>query len=342
MPQNLLKRAQTEGTPLIDGDKATFVWRGPDAPRLVGDINRWNARDPIELRRVAPDMWTHTVKLLRDAYIEYALVCGDQRVPDPFNANVAPNGHGGLNHYFYMSGGPTPLIQRQRGVRRGIVSRHVIESDLFFGNRRAIYLYQPPTDQPSPLIVVFDGRDYLRRVRLPDIVDNLIAQGRMRPVALALIDHGGPARIQEYSASEATIAAVLTKALPLAKSQLRLTEPGDYGVLGASLGGLLALSMGLRYPKIFNRVLSQSGSFTLRGHETLVFDLVRAKFNQRAKIWLDVGRYELLKSANRHLRDWLATMNYDATYREFHGGHNYPAWRDDVWRGLEALFQSDH
>jgi enterochelin esterase-like enzyme len=338
MPQHLLKRAQLEGTPLIDGDKATFVWHGPDAPQLVGDMNRWDFRHPIELCHAAPEVWTHTVKLLRDAYIEYAFVRDGQPVPDQFNANAAPNGYGGLNHYFYMSGGPTPLIQRQRGVKRGLVTRHVIESDLFYGNRRAIYLYQPPTDQPSPLIVVFDGRDYLRRVRLPHMVDNLIAQERIQPVALAMIDHGGPARIQEFSASEAIIGAVLTKVLPLAKANLHLTEPGDYGVLGASLGGLLALTIGLRYPKIFNRVLSQSGSFTLRGYDTLVFDLVRAKFNRQAKIWLDVGRYEVLKSTNRHMRDWLATMNYEAAYREFHGGHNYPAWRDDVWRGLEALF----
>jgi len=25
-------------------------------------------------------------------------------------------------------------------------------------------------------------------------------------------------------------------------------------------------------------------------------------------------------------------------YREYSGGHNYPAWREDVWRGLEWLF----
>jgi enterochelin esterase family protein len=25
-------------------------------------------------------------------------------------------------------------------------------------------------------------------------------------------------------------------------------------------------------------------------------------------------------------------------YREFSAGHNYTAWRDDIWRGLEAMF----
>jgi len=29
---------------------------------------------------------------------------------------------------------------------------------------------------------------------------------------------------------------------------------------------------------------------------------------------------------------------YNVTYREYTGGHNYTAWRDDVWRGLKTIF----
>ncbi len=56
------------------------------------------------------------------------------------------------------------------------------------------------------------------------------------------------------------------------------------------------------------------------------------------KVWLDVGRYEWLLAANREMRDLLARRGFDYNYREFNAGHNYPAWRDDVWRGLEWLF----
>jgi enterochelin esterase family protein len=34
----------------------------------------------------------------------------------------------------------------------------------------------------------------------------------------------------------------------------------------------------------------------------------------------------------------LDKRQYDVVYREFSAGHNYTAWRDDVWRGLEAMF----
>ena len=41
-----------------------------------------------------------------------------------------------------------------------------------------------------PLLVVYDAQDYLTRGRITQIVDNLIAQGRIEPFAIALLDNG--------------------------------------------------------------------------------------------------------------------------------------------------------
>ena len=53
---------------------------------------------------------------------------------------------------------------------------------------------------------------------------------------------------------------------------------------------------------------------------------------------MDVGRYEWLLESNRRLHALLVERGYDVTYREYNGGHNYPAWRDDVWRGSGGAF----
>jgi enterochelin esterase-like enzyme len=180
----------------------------------------------------------------------------------------------------------------------------------------------------------------LKRVHLPHIVDNLIGLGKMRPVAMALIDNSSSARIAELASSESMLVFVLNKVLPLAQAQLNLTAPGDWGLLGASLGGLMALYSALRFPEVFNRVLSQSGSFTVRGRDSLVFDLTRARYNPKVKIWMDAGRFEYLLEANQRMADVLRANNYDVTCREYNGGHNYTAWRDDVELGLMALFGS--
>ena len=101
---------------------------------------------------------------------------------------------------------------------------------------------QPPTAEPCPLLVVLDGQDYRRRARITRIVDNLIAQGIIRPIALAMPYHGRAARGVEYACSEATLGFLLHDLLQLASTELNLVDieaqPGAYGILGASMGGL--------------------------------------------------------------------------------------------------------
>jgi enterochelin esterase family protein len=128
----------------------------------------------------------------------------------------------------------------------------------------------------------------------------------------------------------------------LAQAELNLLDlriyPGAHGILGASMGGLMALYAGVRAPKIFGRVLSQSGSYNLAGYEPVLWDLLRNGPVQPLKVWMDVGRYEWLRPCNRDMYDLLEARGYGVAYREYNGGHNYPSWRDDVWRGLEWLF----
>jgi enterochelin esterase family protein len=340
----LEKRARAEGSPVIDGETATFVWRGRRPVSVTGDFQDWSG-EPISLKQVAPGLWSHTLTLPRDTYVEYALQDAKGRwVRDPLNGGLVSNGVGGFNHFFHMpESRPTPLARRQRGVARGTVTRHLVETQgLCVGRQRAVYLYAPPTSGPCPLVVVFDGPDYLRRAKLPTLVDNLIAQGRIRPVALAMVANGGSARTVEYTCSEATLAFLLDKVLPLARRELRLVdekrEPGAHAVLGASLGGLIALYTGLRAPHVFGHVLSQSGAFRVWNHDFVVFELARRPPSRPLEVWMDCGHFEALAEGNRCILPVLQASGHRAGYREYHGGHNYPAWRDDVWRGLEWMF----
>ncbi|NIW48054.1 MAG: esterase family protein, partial [Gammaproteobacteria bacterium] len=59
---------------------------------------------------------------------------------------------------------------------------------------------------------------------------------------------------------------------PLAKEKLNLVDPEKepYGIMGASLGGLMALFTGLRITQIFGQILSQAGSFGFDGHDFVV------------------------------------------------------------------------
>jgi enterochelin esterase-like enzyme len=339
-----LERARA-GTPVIEDETATFVWQGTPAPQLVGDFTGWERGNPLPLVEVEPRVWTYSLTLPHDAYMEYAFWQDGKRIADPWNPHTTPDGLGHDNHYFYMPGAAaTPLIRRRRSVPHGTVTRHVVEDGfLLVDGKRSVDLYQPPTADPCPLLVVLDGQDYRRRGKLVNIVDNLIGQGRIRPVAMAMPHHAGQARGVEYACSEAHLGFLLVHVLPLAQKELNLVDiqanPGAYGILGASMGGLMALYAGLRAPRTFGHVLSQSGAFTLGEHDTVVWDLVAHGPIRPLKIWLDAGRFEWLLACNQRMGDLLNARGYDAGYHEYNAGHNYPAWRDDVWRGLEWLFK---
>jgi enterochelin esterase-like enzyme len=351
--QTIAQRARTQGTPLIDGNTATFVWLGSKAPALAADFTDWERGDTVRMQRTARGVWTYSLELPPGAYIEYAFLEGEERLVDPYNPRTTPNGIGDTNHYFYMPPGePTPLAKPNRSAAHGVITKHVLPTEgLLASSKRAVWFYQPAVDQPVPLVVVWDGKDYLRRVRLPVIVDNLIDQKRIHPVALAMIDNGGPARVVEYACSEASLAFLMVSVFPLAQSQLNLldykTHPGAgeprggaYGVLGASMGGLMALFTALHVPEIFGKALCQSGAYEFWGPNDLVFGLARQANPKDFRLWLNVGLYDFrsLMKADRHMQTLLTEHGFTFEHRQYPAGHNYPAWRDEVWRGLEYLF----
>lgn len=342
----ILRRAQTVGTPLIDGDTATFVWDGKYPPVIIGDFTDWDDGLPQTFTRLSRRLWTCSLDFPPDAYLEYAFILDGERQPDPFNSHTTPNGFKKTNHSFYMpAGSPTALTHQNPSVPKGTVTHHVVwtaSMDLITGRQRTIYLYQPPVDELAPLLVVWDGIDYLRRAHLPAILDNLLAQKRIRPLALAMIQNGGRARTIEYACSDTTLGFLTQAILPLAQSNLRLVDPlqGNYGVLGSSMGGLMALYTSVRLPHIFSKVISQSGAFSREDYDPVVYDLIQHTPPRPIKIWMDVGAYDFheILNSNRSLAALLQERGYSATLRQYNAGHNFPAWRDNLWRGLEALF----
>ncbi len=341
--RQLLALAQKKGNPIIEGDKVTWVWQGPKAPALMDDFHNWDD-EPQKMTRVGKDLWSFSISLPEDAYLEYAFLDEQtgERLPDPLNPNRIENGVDDYNHFFYMpKGKPTGLTQTQKGNLRGNVARKEVPTrELAVGNKRAVFLYQPPVDGPVPLVIVYDGPDYLHRGKLNLIVDNLIAKKRIRPFAMAMVQNGGQARTVEYSCAETTLGFLVDCVLPLAKENLCLLAPDKepYGVVGASMGGLMALYTGLRLPKLFPKVLSQSGAFGTPEYRYAIVDLIRYAPRPDIQVWMDAGCFEWLLEGNRKMYALLKKKEYWVKFREFPGGHNYTSWQNDIAHGLIKLF----
>ena len=344
MSKRLLERARREGHPLIDGKTVTFLWEGEGAPQLIDDLHDWEEH-PQKLTRVSPRLWACSFDLPLDAYFEYAFFdpLTNQRTRDPLNARLVFNGLGNYNNFFYMPGAsPSILTRRQPNIPRGSLSMHTVETGMLkFPGTRRIHLYHPPSRERVPLLIVYDGPDYLRRGRLPVILDNQVAEKRIPPIAMAFLPNGGQRRGVEYACSDATLDWIEHEVLPLAENELNLVDlkrhPGAFGVLGASLGGLMAVYTGLRLPDIFGRVISQSGVFETESRDFVAVELIRHA-PARPRIYMDVGRLESLLQDNRRIVPLLREHGFDLTYHEYSGAHNYTSWRDHVHLGLEKIF----
>jgi enterochelin esterase family protein len=342
----LLEKAKESGNPVIEGNQVTFVWQGKSAPNLVDDVHGWEDY-PQKMTRIEKDIWGYSLQLPADAYLEYCFYepRSKQRIADPLNEKTVYNGLGNYNHYFSMPEHiPTSLATFDKKIPHGKVTQYLVDTWMLADNgQRDVSLYRPPVKEPVPLLIVYDGADYLERAKLNVIVDNLIHQQRIEPIAMAFLHNGGEHRGVEYACSDATIMWLDNIILPLARRHLNLldvrTHRGAYGAMGASFGGLMSVYTGLRMPEIFGRVISQSGVFESEGRDFAAVDLIRAGQSRDIKIWMDIGRFDWLLDDNRRLQPILQESGYNITYREFSGGHNYTCWQNEVGVALENIFK---
>jgi predicted alpha/beta superfamily hydrolase len=117
----------------------------------------------------------------------------------------------------------------------------------------------------------------------------------------------------------------------------------DTGVGGSSLGALVSLVAGLRYPRVFGKLALISPSVWWDEHSIL--SIIEAwKAVRRPRVWLDTGTAEGNNPAKvvadaRLMRDALSAKGCDLHYEEAQGyEHNEAAWSARFGCVLEWLF----
>jgi enterochelin esterase family protein len=328
-------------TPLIEGNKVTFILRSKQQPVLMGDFNNWDFSHGIGLDQYAPGMWKTALEFPIDAYMEYSFFVNGKRVLDPKNHQKADNGTGDINNYFYMPEAKPSSYAVDVPLAGTLAEQQIVDDIRLLDSTRKIYLYQPDVQEPCPLVVAYDGNDYLKRGHIVSIVENMVKEKRIQPLALALIP-STRARFVEYAGNDSTVSFVLNKVIPLTKKNLNLIDihdhPGAYCILGASMGGMMALYSSIRAPQIFGKVICQSGAFRMYEEDFSIFDLVDREQIPQIQIWMDIGKYDFLYSINQRMHQLLIDKGYCVKYEEINGGHNYTTWRNNLPQALEFLF----
>ncbi|MFF7365719.1 enterochelin esterase [Streptomyces sp. NPDC008125] len=374
------ERVRERGTPLIAPDPqgspehtaVTFLWRGTEATRAV-QVMPNKLGDPrapegnLMERHPGTDIWHWTLRLRRDwrGTYDFHVDEGDGPEPggpgywqwlrtrrhfDPYNSRRLPRRWGGEAVSWAETGAfPSASDWEPRpGTPRGKVTEHGVPSEHLREERR-VWLYEPPapaggTTGPAelPVLVVLDGEHWQPELGLANLLDNLVADGRIPPTAAILVDSvDSGTRWRDLACRPSHAAFLADELLPWAARRLPLTDdPGRTVIAGQSLGGLSATYTALTAPHRFGNALVQSASYWWpNGPEPeWLTGRIAAAPRRPVRFRLSFGEQEWVAlPAARRLRDVLEQAGYDYHYREFNGGHDYLWWRTEMADGLTGL-----
>ncbi|AEV37604.1 Putative esterase [Pseudovibrio sp. FO-BEG1] len=274
---------------------------------------------------------------------------------DPFNKYPWPSD--AIDPYNQHSTVLLPKAEKgrflqDRGGAKGSLTKHVIESRIL-ENKRNIWIYRSVgyevSKETAPLLLMFDAEHYNGRISVPTILDNMVAEGVIPPLAAVFISHiDGKARSNELP-NNASFAQFMAKTLlPFVEEKLGAFSSPDRTILaGSSYGGLASSTVALRYPRQFGNVLSMSGSYwySEEGDENYVAKLIASKPKQDLSFFLSAGLFEKgvggrdrgILYSNQHLRDVLIAKGYPVQMRIYAAGHDLFSWQTILSDGLIHL-----
>ena len=358
-PEAIDQLLREERIPLVEGPTCTFLWRG-EADWVGVEHRMLGVPIPLPLRRLkGTDLWYASVELPRGARIQYRMLVrrGEhaESMNDPLNPRVVGDPIGSQS-VLEADGYVTPDWAYPDPAA---VSGELV--DLRFPSRALrreahVTLYIPSRmrrDRRMPLLVVHDGGDFLQYSSMATVLDNLMHRRLMADCVVAFTHPGD--RLREYAAGAAHSRFLTTELVPQIEGRLQLRgDPRGRVLMGASFGGVAALSAAVRAPGFYGALLLESPSLrfadaTAPGTFGEMFEpvvrfvnAVRAKPSKITdRIFLTFGAFEPLAVPDRAMVEVLERMCDELRVVEALDGHNWINWRDRLLDGLGWLFPGE-
>jgi predicted alpha/beta superfamily hydrolase len=258
----------------------------------------------------------------------------------------------------------------------GDVRLHKAFHSAILNNDRDVIVYLPAGynagQKRYPVFYMHDGQNLFdgatsyipgEEWHVDEVAQSLIAAGKIEPLIIVGVYNAGIQRVNEYTpAQDQKYKAggkadlygrfLIEELKPfIDKSYRTKTGARNTGLGGSSLGGLISLYLGLKYPGVFSRIAVVSPSVWWADKQILRYTEDQTR-KPALRIWLDIGTREGrdAKEAQstvdgaRLLRKILIRKGWqegrDLKYLEAEGAeHNEKAWAARIDQILGFLFR---
>jgi len=187
---------------------------------------------------------------------------------------------------------------------------HAAFHSKFLPKGRDVLVWLPPsykseTRRRYPVLYMHDGMSAFVNWRLDETALALISNKQLDDLLIVFVDNGGTAeaRFDDYTPSHDAAFAksgnadkygrmLVEELKPFIDSEYRtLTDAGNTGLGGASLGGLVTIYLGFKYPKTFGLLAVMSPSVWW-DNGMILREVKGLASKPSLRIWLDIGTAE--------------------------------------------------
>ena len=358
----------------------TFRMQAPQATKVevTGDflptqkmqtpMGEFDGPGKAELTKNANGVWEYTTPSpLAPELYSYSLIVDGVSIIDPnnvyMNRDVAS-----VTSIFIIGGGHADLY-KVNDVPHGTVARRWYNSPALKMDRR-ITIYTPPGYEAStgkyPVFYLLHGAGgdeeaWIALGRASQILDNLIAQGKAKPM-IVVMTNGNVSQKAAPGESErgmfkpsfmgdtrmdGEFEAAFPDVIKFVESNYRtLTTKADRAIAGLSMGGFHSMHISKEYPDKFDYVGLYSAAIMApqQGVTSKVYENVdgklKAQFATPPKLyWIACGNTDFLFQANAEFRQKLNDNKYPYIFRESDGGHIWRNWRIYLTEFVPMLFK---
>jgi enterochelin esterase-like enzyme len=337
-------------------DSITFRFHAPNAHEVK--LAR-EGTEPIAMHKDDTGVWSVTTAPLPPDYYGYSVIVDGVGMLDPYNPLLVPNLLTPSNAVHVP--GPASLPWEINDVPHGEIHRHFYRSAVC-DDRRDFYVYTPPGYDPAaettyPVLYLLhgfsdDAAGWTAVGHANVILDNLIAEGKARPMivvmplgygTMEMIRLGGGGRLNTEVRNKNFSnfrEALLTEVMPRVESEYRaVKDRNSRAIAGLSMGGSESLLTGLNNLDKFAWI----GAFSSGGIPNEFendFPRLEAKANGQIRLlWIACGIEDRLITVNRKLREWLKAKGVAHTDIETPGMHTWMVWRRNLAEFAPLLFK---